>query len=76
MITLYIEPNKIEEFALFEEEMPHWNKIIKSGIHLCLNISYQLVELQPAPSTPKKAASSSLVIFSKLMVDSLCNYFK
>ena len=39
MITLYIEPNKIEEFALFEEEMPHWNKIIKSGIHLCLNIS-------------------------------------
>ena len=28
MITLYIEPNKIEEFALFEEEMPHWNKII------------------------------------------------
>jgi hypothetical protein len=39
MITLFIEPNKIEEFALFEEEMPHWNKIIKSGIHLCLNIS-------------------------------------
>lgn len=39
MTTLYIEPEKIEEFALFEEEMPHWNKIIKSGIDICINIS-------------------------------------
>ncbi|GAA4890391.1 hypothetical protein GCM10023311_13240 [Flaviramulus aquimarinus] len=39
MISLYIEPNKIEEFALFDEEMPHWNKIIKSGIEININIS-------------------------------------
>lgn len=44
MTALYIEPNKIEEFALFEDEMPHWNKIIKSGIDLCLNISDEDLE--------------------------------
>lgn len=39
MIALYIEPDKIEEFALFDDEIPHWNKVIKSGIDLCINIS-------------------------------------
>jgi hypothetical protein len=39
MTALYIEPDKIEEFVLFEEDFPHWNNIIKSGISLCLNIS-------------------------------------
>lgn len=39
MTTLYVESDKIEEFALFEDEMPHWNKVIKSGIPICLNIS-------------------------------------
>lgn len=39
MSVLYIEPDKIEEFALFDEDMPHWNKIIKSGIEICVNLS-------------------------------------
>lgn len=68
MITLYIETHKIEEFALFEDEMPHWNKIIKSGINLCINISdceldeKLMDELDPVGIAYKNSGTMSLPI--------------
>jgi len=66
MITLYIEAHKIEEFALFDKEMPHWDKVIKSGINLCINISDNELdeklkdELDPLSIAYKNSGTMSL----------------
>lgn len=39
MTALYIEQEILDEIALFPEDFPHWNKVLKSGVHICININ-------------------------------------
>ena len=39
MIAIYSEEDIIDDIALFKEDFPQWNKIINSGIDICLNIN-------------------------------------
>jgi hypothetical protein len=39
MTALYIEKEILDEIALFEEEFPKWNKVLKSGLSVCININ-------------------------------------
>lgn len=39
MTALYIEKEILDDIALFEEEFPKWNKVLKSGLSVCINIS-------------------------------------
>ena len=38
MTALYSEQDILDEIVLFPEDFPHWNKILKSGLHICINI--------------------------------------
>jgi len=39
MTALYSEQEILDEIVLFAEEFPNWNKVLKSGVHICINIS-------------------------------------
>lgn len=39
MTALYTEQEILDEIALFADEFPNWNKVLKSGVHICINIS-------------------------------------
>ncbi|ARV12019.1 hypothetical protein BTO09_06510 [Gilvibacter sp. SZ-19] len=39
MTTIYSEQQLLDEIAIFPEDYPQWNKILKSGLNICINIS-------------------------------------
>ena len=38
MTALFTEQEILDDIALFAEDFPHWNKVITSGLHICVNI--------------------------------------
>lgn len=53
MVVIYSEIDIVDQFLLFESDSPHWNSIIKSGIHICINItSEELNEKLGDPEDP------------------------
>jgi hypothetical protein len=51
MVVLYSEIDLVDQFFLFDEELNHWNKLVKSGIHLCVNSTEE--ELDTKLSDPE-----------------------
>ena len=39
MTALFTEQEILDDIALFAEDFPHWNKVITSGLHICVNIN-------------------------------------
>jgi len=39
MIVLYSEIDIVDQVLFFKDDLPHWNSVIQSGIHLCLNLT-------------------------------------